>query len=46
MELRKSHDYADLAFEIGKLYWYFYDYGKTDQQDNQITRMKSSVQWF
>lgn len=45
-ELRNSKDYADLAFEIGKLYWYFYDYGKTDQQDNQITRMKSSVQWF
>ena len=45
-ELRESDDYADLAFEIGKLYWYYYDYGKTEHSDNQITRMKSSVQWF
>lgn len=45
-ELRESEDYADLAFEIGKLYWYFYNYGKTQQQDNQVTRMKSAVQWF
>lgn len=45
-ELRESEDYADLAFEIGKLYWYYYDYGKTENSDNQITRMKSSIQWF
>ncbi len=45
-ELRESENYAALAYEIGKLYWYFYDYGKTLQQDNQITRMKSAVQWF
>lgn len=44
--LRESSDYADLAFEIGKLYWYYYDYGKSDTTDNQITRMKSSIQWF
>lgn len=44
--LRESSDYADLAFEIGKLYWYYYDYGKSDATDNQITRMKSSIQWF
>ncbi|WP_042462817.1 serine/threonine protein kinase [Neobacillus dielmonensis] len=46
MELRKNPDYADLAFEVGKVYWYYYDYGKTADSDNQITRMKSSVQWF
>jgi len=45
-ELRDSSDYADLAFQIGKLYWYYYDYGKSDATDNQITRMKSSIQWF
>lgn len=39
-------EYADLAFEIGKLYWYYYDYGRTENNDNQITRMKSSTQWF
>lgn len=46
MELQKDASYADLAFEIGKLYWYFYDYGGEGQQDNEITRMKSAVQWF
>ena len=39
-------EYADLAFEIGKLYWYYYDYGKSNNHDNEITRMKSSTQWF
>lgn len=46
VELREQKDYADLAFEIGKLYWYYYDYGKSATVDNQITRMKSSVAWF
>ena len=45
-ELSNSKGYADLAFETGKLYWYFYDYGKTAEQDNQVTRMKSAIQWF
>lgn len=44
--IQQSEDYADLAFEIGKLYWYYYDYGKTESSDNQITRMKSAIQWF
>ena len=44
--LRESDKYADLAFEIGKLYWYYYDYGKSQDSDNQITRMKSAIQWF
>jgi serine/threonine-protein kinase len=46
MEFRNNPDYADLAFEIGKTYWYYYDYGRTKNSDNQITRMKSSIQWF
>lgn len=45
-ELSNSKGYAELAFETGKLYWYFYDYGKTAEQDNQVTRMKSAIQWF
>lgn len=45
-ELREEEEYAPLAYEIGKLYWYYYDYGKTEVADNQITRMKSSIQWF
>ena len=44
--LKQHEDYADLAFEVGKLYWYYYDYGKKDQADNQITRMKSAIEWF
>lgn len=46
VDFRENPDYADLAFEIGKVYWYYYDYGKTDSSDNQMTRMKSSIQWF
>lgn len=45
-DLRKQDEYGSLAFEIGKLYWYYYDYGKTETADNQITRMKSAIQWF
>lgn len=45
-DLYKSPDYSDLAFEIGKLYWYYYDYGRTENNDNQITRMKDSIKWF
>lgn len=44
--LRGEEGYANLAFEVGKLYWYYYDYGKTATADNQITRMKSTIQWF
>ena len=36
--------YADICFETGKLYWYYYQYGNS--ADNQITRMKSAVSWF
>ena len=42
--LRGEEGYANLAFEVGK--WYYYDYGKTATADNQITRMKSAIQWF
>lgn len=44
--LREEPGYASLAYELGKLYWYYYDYGKTEVADNQITRMKSAIQWF
>ena len=44
--LRESKGYDQLAYEIGKTYWYYYEYGKTEEDDNQITRMKSSIQWF
>lgn len=45
-DLQEEDDYANLAYEIGKIYWYYYDYGSTGNSDNQITRMKSAIQWF
>ena len=44
--LRESEGYDELAYEIGKTYWYYYEYGKAENADNQITRMTSSIQWF
>lgn len=44
-ELQKdSNNYTQVCFEIGKLFWYYYEYG--DGNDNQITRAKSSIEWF
>ena len=42
-ELQKGDEYGRLAFEIGKLYWYYYDYGNTD--DNTV-RAISATKWF
>ena len=44
--LEEMPEYSDLAFRIGELYWYYYDYGKTAESDNQTTRIKSAIQWF
>lgn len=41
---KNSASYTEICFETGKLFWYYYDYG--DGADNQITRAKSSVEWF
>lgn len=45
-QLQGNDNYSDLAFEIGKLYWYYYDYGRSADTDNQVTRMKSAEKWF
>lgn len=45
-DLRQSSDYELLAFETGKLYWYYYDYGLEASSDNTTTRMKASSEWF
>ena len=42
--LQSADEYAELAFELGKLYWYYYDYGTGET--NFVTRMKSAIQWF
>ncbi len=36
--------YTEICFETGKLFWYYYDYGKG--ADTQVTRAKSSIEWF
>lgn len=42
--MQDMNAYVDICFEVGKLYWYYYDYGTG--ADNQLTRGKSSVNWF
>lgn len=37
--------YAGLAYEIGKLYWYYYDYA-ADAGDNRLTRIKAARRWM
>ena len=45
--LEEVPGYDELAYDIGKIYWYYYDYGKSEEgDDNEITRMKSSIKWF
>lgn len=36
--------YIELCYEVGKIYWFYYDYGNAE--DNQLTRVKSAVPWF
>ena len=42
--MKESQNYAEICFETGKLIWYYYNYG--DSNDNQITRMTTAVDWF
>lgn len=47
-QLQNSNSYPNVAYEVGKLYWYYYDYGDNDN-DNQnipITKMINSISWF
>lgn len=39
-----KEDYTDICFEVGKLYWYYYEY--SEGNSNQITNAKSSIEWF
>ncbi|RNC99812.1 serine/threonine protein kinase [Lysinibacillus halotolerans] len=45
-ELVETDHYSDLAYEIGKTYWYYYDYGSENTDDNQLTRIKAAKTWF
>lgn len=43
-KVKKGDGYGNLSYEIGKAYWYYYEYD--DMNNEEITRMKSAVQWF
>lgn len=46
--LKQNKDYLELSFQIGKLYWYYYEYASssTESLDNQVVRMKAATKWF
>ncbi len=47
--LNKTDFYGKLSYEIGKLYWGYYDYGQDENgnsSENDITRRKSATYWF
>ena len=41
---KDAKNYTEICFETGKLFWYYYDYG--DGTENQVTKAKSSIEWF
>ena len=40
----RLENYIEVCFEMGKMYWYYFDYG--DGAENQMTRAKSAIPWF
>ncbi|MGF2714573.1 serine/threonine-protein kinase [Bacillus cereus] len=50
VDLQKQTGYGDLAFEIGKLYWYYYTDDKggkdTNIEDSSVTRVTTPIKWF
>lgn len=41
---KNREEYTEVCFQTGKLFWYYYAYG--DGNDNQVTKAKSSIEWF
>lgn len=41
---QNQEDYTEICFEVGKLYWYYYEY--SEGNSNQVTNAKSSIEWF
>lgn len=45
-------DYADLCFQMGKMYWYYYnpssnlEVQEQDGDKNRVQRMKTAISWF
>ncbi len=45
--LQSSSRFSELSYDLGRLYWYFYNYGQTGAYDeNQSTRIKASSDYF
>ena len=42
--MRDKENYVDVSFELGKMFWYYFDYG--DNSDNQVNRSINSINWF
>ncbi len=44
--LKGTENYAELAFEIGTLYWYYYSYGRTGEDEESKIGRINAVPWF
>lgn len=45
-ELRANEDYARMAFDIGKLYWYNYAAGDAATKGTRSERIRAAAQWM
>lgn len=46
-QLQEHAHFAELSYELGRLYWYFYTYGQNGSHaENQATRIKASEDYF
>ena len=41
---KNTGDYVEICFEMGKIFWYYYDYG--DGGDQRLVRAQQSIPWF
>lgn len=44
-ELKKKSDYGKIAFEVGRLYWFYYD-NENEEEDTSSSGEVLSVKWF
>lgn len=42
----KAKNAADIFYEMGHIYWFYYSYGEMNENDNSITAMKAALPWF
>ena len=45
-EFKRSSAYRGLAYQAGRLYWYYYSYGQTAGEENGLIRMRAAAPWF